>query len=96
MRPVVTTLAALALAVAAAVTAPGPAEAAQGTLVVDGKRHQDPSGCFASEQYPMTIANNTDSMASVFDDAECSGTMVALIPPGGGGVFQYGSSVQID
>ncbi|SHG76904.1 hypothetical protein [Streptoalloteichus hindustanus] len=96
MRRAMTVLAALAVAGATAVTAPTAAGAARGTLVVDGKQHEDPNGCYASTRNPLTVTNFTDRLAYVYDDDKCEGSMVGFVQQGGTASFPFGSSVQVD
>ncbi|RSO05295.1 hypothetical protein DMH26_08555 [Streptomyces sp. WAC 05379] len=76
------TLGTLAAAASLAVAVPGSAYAAQGVLVINGQAYEDPSGCYAVDQFPSTVDNHTDAIAEVHSGPDCSGPVEWLVYPG--------------
>ncbi|MFB4286035.1 hypothetical protein ACBI99_00245 [Nonomuraea sp. ATR24] len=95
MRRITTALA--ALAAAGAVLAPlTPAHAADGVLVINDQPYFDPSGCYSSDRWPLSVANHTNGLAYVFSSPDCTGELLELVEPGGSTVSEFGTSVYID
>ncbi|MFF0445124.1 hypothetical protein ACFYT4_01670 [Streptomyces sp. NPDC004609] len=95
MRRIATLLGTLAAATMLAVAVPQSALAAHGDLIINGKVHHDPSGCYSSDRWPLSVENHTDQPALVFDGPDCSGGIVGVVPPGGSTVSEFGGSVLI-
>ncbi|WP_432038242.1 hypothetical protein [Streptomyces cucumeris] len=70
---------AMGLALSSAGTAA--ATAAQRVLIVDGTAHQDPSGCYEGQRYPLAVTNHTDGFALVFSGPGCQGDIQAGASP---------------
>ncbi|MDJ0382557.1 hypothetical protein [Streptomyces sp. G-G2] len=82
----VTVLGALASAALLMVAVPGSAQAATGTLTINGVDHKDPVGCFdltppdssgppaggSATPDPMVVKNNTDKVVKIWDTWECN------------------------
>ncbi|MFF0297679.1 hypothetical protein ACFYS8_01620 [Kitasatospora sp. NPDC004615] len=59
-----------------------PAQAATGTLIVNGVAHHNPArGCYSTTS-PVTITNFTDSAVLVHAAANCQGPVTAEVDPG--------------
>ncbi|MBL1096350.1 hypothetical protein [Streptomyces coffeae] len=78
-----------------ALSSAGTAAAAQGTLIVSGTPHNNPSGCYNTDHYPLSVDNRTDEVALVFSGPDCQGAPIAPVPPGESGIFEFGQSVYI-
>ncbi|WP_432013899.1 hypothetical protein [Streptomyces cucumeris] len=83
-------------AVGLALSSAGTAAAAQGVLIIDGTAHQDPSGCYEGQRYPLAVTNHTDGFALVFSGPGCQGDILDQVPPGGQTISEFGRSVSID
>lgn len=77
------------------VVVPGSAHAAEGTLILDGRRIFNPHGCYNSTRWPLMVANDTDQLTIVFQQGNCSGRVEGAVAPGQSGVFNFGSSIYI-
>ncbi|MBO8198519.1 hypothetical protein JW613_09395 [Streptomyces smyrnaeus] len=88
-------LGALAAAAALAVTVPASANAANGYLLIDGKRYVDPSGCYELPQ-DAEVENHTDQPADVYSDGNCEGQVMETIPAGGSSFTDWGYSLRIE
>ncbi|MFD4409196.1 hypothetical protein ACFVXW_09715 [Streptomyces sp. NPDC058251] len=95
MRRISTVLGTLAAASLLALTVPVSAHAAEGVLLINNVAHEDPSGCYDSDHLPMSVANNTDGVATVFSEAGCTGQVTAIVHPGESAAAA-GNSVHID
>ncbi|GLU49919.1 hypothetical protein [Nocardiopsis ansamitocini] len=91
MKSIVTVLATAGLVLAHAV----PASAANGTLTLGPTSITNPSGCYSSDMWPLSVRNQTDETAIVFSGRNCHGILVGEVEPGGQGVFEFGTSVFI-
>ena len=87
------TLGTLALAGTMALVLPTSASAATGVLVINGKRHVNPSGCFWATSHPLAIQNRTNAPAFVFDRPGCGGQVTDVVRPGGSTISEFGNSV---
>ncbi len=76
-----------------AALASGPAQAATGTIDIDGATYENPSGCiaFGDATIPQAIANNSSVSLTVYSATDCTGQRKGTVPPGGSGTFQAGS-----
>lgn|GEM_PF-4590030 len=76
-----------------AVLAAAPAQAATGTVDIDGATYENPSGClaFGDATIPQAIANNTGVTLTVYSATDCTGVTKGTVPPGGSGNFEAGS-----
>ncbi|MER6912486.1 hypothetical protein ABT354_12525 [Streptomyces sp. NPDC000594] len=95
MRRLASTLAALVVAGTLAVTLPASAFAATGELTINRQHYDNPSGCYTSDRWPLSVRNGTDESALIFDDDKCEGQVAAVLPPGQRGVFEFGRSVYL-
>ncbi|MEU1626888.1 hypothetical protein ABZ746_16500 [Streptomyces sp. NPDC020096] len=94
MRRIATTLGAVVAAATLALALPTSAFAATGNLIINGVGHKDPSGCYPTGPLLSIIVNQTDGIAFVFSDADCSGDVQAVIQPGVS-TIAFGPSVYI-
>ncbi|TQF02504.1 hypothetical protein E6W39_09745 [Kitasatospora acidiphila] len=85
----------VAAAAALCLTTATSAGAATGTLVLNGQRITNPQGCYNSDLWPMGVGNETDKAVLVFDGGDCDGQVIASLPPGRNGVFEFGASVRV-
>jgi hypothetical protein len=69
------------------------ANAASGTLDLNGKRIPNPSGCYNSDRFPTSIGNQTDAPVLVFDQRDCAGRVIEVVPPSGRTVSEFAQSV---
>ncbi|QTD99825.1 hypothetical protein [Streptomyces cyanogenus] len=81
MRRIGSSLATLGAAGVLAFAVPSSGFAANGFLVIDGVRHDNPTGCFEIPRL-STVFNVTDKPALVHDVPGCAGTFVRVVPPG--------------
>ncbi|MEW2577791.1 hypothetical protein [Streptomyces syringium] len=96
MRRFTLSLGSLVAAVALAFAVPGSAVAADGVLVVNGTAYEEPSGCYESDRWPLSVSNHTDEVAYVFSEAGCSGQVLELVNPGDSLISEFGNSVYIE
>ncbi|MEU3026965.1 hypothetical protein ACPCBC_02050 [Streptomyces incarnatus] len=82
MRRLATTLGVLGASVALTLGATRSASAANGVLIFNGGRWENPTGCHASNWPgdPATIVNATDSIAYVYSDLACKDLVDILLP----------------
>lgn len=108
----VTILGALASAAMLMVAVPGSAQAATGTLTINGVDHVDPTGCFdltpAESSAPgtgvqtpddMTVKNNTDKTVTVWETWSCDtdgNTQDSTIAPGAEASVHADSSISVE
>ncbi|MET8542100.1 hypothetical protein ABZW03_15790 [Kitasatospora sp. NPDC004799] len=96
MRRLATVLGALAAAGTMALALPHAAFAAHGQLVIaPATIVKDPSGCYNAQVVPLILRNETDESATVYDGANCTGQVIAVVPPGGHTTQEFGSSVYV-
>ncbi|MGW2112239.1 hypothetical protein [Streptomyces sp. NPDC001948] len=95
MRRVLTAFGTLAAAAVLSVSVTQSASAAQGNLVVNGTVHNDPSGCYSSNRWPLTVQNYTNELAVIFQGADCTGPILGVVAPGASEVSEFGGSVFI-
>ncbi|MEV7782628.1 hypothetical protein [Kitasatospora sp. NPDC088351] len=95
MRRLATVCATLAAAGAMALAVPAAALAASGNLYVSGHRYQNPSGCYDSERWPLSVTNDTNEVAYVYEHADCRGRVLGIVRPGEERTFEFGASVYI-
>ncbi|EPH42934.1 hypothetical protein STRAU_4018 [Streptomyces aurantiacus JA 4570] len=74
---------------------PGSAVAADGVLIVNGTAYEEPSGCYDSDRWPLSVSNYTDEVALVFSSPGCSGQVIELVNPGDETVSEFGASVYL-
>ncbi|WP_274555967.1 hypothetical protein [Streptomyces spiramyceticus] len=96
MRRIATALGTIAAAATLALTVPCSAYAADGVLVVNDTAYEQPSGCYDSDRWPLSVSNHTDAVAFVFSGPGCSGEVIELVNPGDSAVSEFGASVYID
>lgn len=95
MRRVLTAFGTLAVAAMLSVSVTQSASAAQGDLVVNGMVYSDPSGCYSSNRWPLTVENYTNDLAVIFQSADCTGPILGIVRPGSAEVSEFGGSVFI-
>ncbi|MVO85916.1 hypothetical protein GPA10_14410 [Streptomyces sp. p1417] len=95
MRRIALTLGSLAAAGVLALSVPGFAVAAQGTLTIVPTVYENPSGCYNGQIWPLIVQNGTDTVAVVHDGPDCSGSVIGEVAPGDTGTFEFGASVSI-
>jgi hypothetical protein len=66
-----------------------------GTLVINGKEYQDPSGCYSSDRSPLSVTNRTNEAAIIFEGSNCTGQPLEIVAPGNGTVSEFGGGVYI-
>ncbi|MFF7455399.1 hypothetical protein [Kitasatospora sp. NPDC008115] len=97
MRRLATVLGTLAAAGTMALALPGTASAANGELLISPNVVIDnPSGCYNAPIFPLIVRNNTDEYALVYNGPNCTGHVIAVVPPGGQTTQEFGSSVFVD
>ncbi|MET8701529.1 hypothetical protein ACFVUH_20015 [Kitasatospora sp. NPDC058032] len=96
MRRLTAVLGTLAAAGTMALAMPTTALAATGKLVIAPDTViTNPSGCYNSTIVPLIVFNETDGFALVYSGPNCTGNVIAVVPPGGGTTQEFGSSVYI-
>ncbi|MER7706096.1 hypothetical protein ABTX81_24780 [Kitasatospora sp. NPDC097605] len=94
MRRLATVLGTLAAAGTIALALPGTALAANGQLFIAPNTFIDnPSGCYNAPVVPLVASNNTDEYALVYNGPNCTGYVIAVVPPGGQATQEFGASV---
>ncbi|MGK8522719.1 hypothetical protein ACRS6B_14670 [Nocardia asteroides] len=90
---------ALALAGAAAMLSAGTAQAAVGTVTINGEPHVDPVGCLNTDgtfytTFQITVGNGTDRAITFYSGRDCTGSVLGELPveklgylPKGGSIF---------
>ncbi|WP_338930422.1 hypothetical protein WEB32_00405 [Streptomyces netropsis] len=83
MRRLATTLGVLGSSVALTLGLAQSASAANGVLIFNGGRWENPTGCHASNWPgdPAVIINATDGIAFVYSDLYCKGDLVDILLP---------------
>lgn len=89
-----TTLGAPAASVLLMLAIPASAQAANGTLTINGTAHSNPDDCFNAAA-PLSIKNGTDKTAHVFSGADCTGQAMTTVAPGASKSNVRGASVAI-
>ncbi|WP_329371394.1 hypothetical protein OG896_33610 [Streptomyces sp. NBC_00669] len=95
MKRAMKTLGTLAAAASIAMAVPAFAQAAAGTLIVDGRAYQNPQGCYDSNRWPLTVDNQTDQPVVVYSGPHCSGDLLRIVGPGERAVSEFGQSVLV-
>ncbi|MFD9883423.1 hypothetical protein ACFWZT_18410 [Streptomyces alboflavus] len=95
MRRIALALSSVVTAGTLALAVPGTALAAEGSLVVGGVEYVDPSGCYDSDSWPLTVDNYTDTPALVFGEANCGGVPIEFVDSGASTISEFGASVYI-
>ncbi|MFC4562630.1 hypothetical protein ACFO4E_12260 [Nocardiopsis mangrovi] len=95
MRRAASILGSLLLTTAIAVAGPTAAQAATGTLIVNGHPVENPSGCYDARAWPMTVENRTDRTAVVHSGPGCLGDRVREVGPGAGVAGEFALSVSV-
>ncbi|MFI1386359.1 hypothetical protein [Embleya sp. NPDC020886] len=49
-------------------------------------------GCVNATRWPFAVTNNTPAPALVFDQPNCTGNVIGVVPPGETEVFEFGAS----
>ncbi|BDT99413.1 MULTISPECIES: hypothetical protein [Nocardia] len=91
---------ALALAGAAAMLSAGTAQAAVGTLGINGELHADPVGCLNTDgtfytTFQITVVNSTDRAVTLYSGRDCTGSVVGELPVEKIGYLPKGGSVSV-
>ncbi|MFJ5924606.1 hypothetical protein ACIQF6_18605 [Kitasatospora sp. NPDC092948] len=96
MRRLATVLGTLAAASTMALALPTAALAASGTLYIAPNQAIDnPSGCYNGQIFPLVVRNETNEYALIYDGPNCTGQVIAVVPPGGSSTQEFGASVYI-
>ncbi|MGX4734684.1 hypothetical protein [Kitasatospora griseola] len=96
MRRLATVLSTLATAATMALALPDAASAATGTLfIAPNQSIENPSGCYNAQIFPLILRNETNEYALVYDGSNCTGQVIAVVPPGGSTTQEFGQSVYI-
>ncbi|MFE7592224.1 hypothetical protein ACFU6K_22735 [Kitasatospora sp. NPDC057512] len=95
MRRLTTVLGTLAAAGTMALALPNTAFAAHGELIFNPGQTviENPSGCNNATYRPLIVQNDTNEYALVYDGPDCTGNVIAVVPPGGHTTQEFGSSV---
>ncbi|RNF83549.1 hypothetical protein EEJ42_44495 [Streptomyces botrytidirepellens] len=80
---------------ALALSSAGSAAAAEGTLTVGLNTYTNPSGCYTTNVWPMSVVNHTNQTATVFGLPNCQGHRIMPVRPNQARVFEFGTSVSI-
>ncbi|MFC3994951.1 hypothetical protein ACFOVU_03440 [Nocardiopsis sediminis] len=94
MRRFVTLIGSVAAAAALA-GVPATAHAAEGYIVLNGQRTDNPSGCYNAPYWPLTVENQTDQPVTVHNAPNCQGVIVAVVPSGASATEEFGVSVSV-
>lgn len=94
MRRIATALATFLAAGLTALAVPHSAVAAEGVLVINGVRHENPSGC-AEIPHTSFVENYTDTPAYLHHGPGCSGEILFAIDPGQAMELPPGHSISI-
>ncbi len=85
-------VAAVVAAGAFGVLGAGPAAAAAGTLSINGKLYDNPTGCIdTGNSFQTIVANSTDKLVEVHAGRNCTGPVVAKVEVNGMNVIPNGS-----
>ncbi|MEU9336504.1 hypothetical protein AB0D49_25580 [Streptomyces sp. NPDC048290] len=96
MRRAMTMLGTLAVTAGAmALALPSPAYAAHGRFVLNSQLFTNPSGCIEARSRPLSLQNQTNEYALVYDRPHCTGKVLAVVAPGGRTNQPSGSSVYV-
>ncbi|MER6949300.1 hypothetical protein ABT294_35335 [Nonomuraea sp. NPDC000554] len=96
MRRLTMALAALSAAGTLAITLPGSAFAADGVLLINGRKFFEPSGCVnVPSRFGVNVLNGTNEVAFVFEGIDCTGDVLAAVEPGDEAFVENGTSVFI-
>ncbi|NUS74177.1 MAG: hypothetical protein HOQ05_12325 [Corynebacteriales bacterium] len=71
------------------------AQAAQGSLLINGTTYRDPSGCYDSDSAPLTVSNYTNGRAWAYREMGCQGALTGIVDPSGTIISGTGRSVFI-
>ncbi|PAZ13945.1 hypothetical protein CLM62_20895 [Streptomyces sp. SA15] len=96
MRRIALTVGSLVAAGMLAFAVSGSAVAAEGVLVINETAYEQPSGCYDSDRWPLSVSNHTDAIAYVFSEPGCGGAVTEAVHPGESTVSEFGNSVYID
>ncbi|MEV7011606.1 hypothetical protein [Streptosporangium sp. NPDC051022] len=96
-RPLLTVVLATLTAATAVVLAPlSSAWAGNGTLWINGKRHQNPSGCYSLKQGPLSATNRTNTAAVVYEGGRCNHRILGAVGPDQRGAWERAGSIYIN
>ncbi|MFD9909592.1 hypothetical protein [Streptomyces sp. NPDC059063] len=96
MRRIALTAGSLMAAAMLALAVPGSAVAADGVLVINGMAYEDPSGCYDSHRWPLSVGNYTNQVVFILSEPGCSGEVLELVNPDEQTVSELGASVYVD
>jgi len=86
----------LAAAGTMAIALPTAALAAQGTLyIAPNQTINNPIGCYNRQIPPLAVRNDTNKYALIYDGPNCTGQVIAVVPPGNTSTQGLGASVYI-
>ncbi|MEU7765836.1 hypothetical protein AB0B25_12010 [Nocardia sp. NPDC049190] len=91
----------LALAGAAALLSAGTAQAAVGTVTINGEPHTDPVGCLNTDgtfhsTFQVTIGNGTDRPITLYSGPDCTGQVLGELPVEKLGYVPKGGSFAVE
>ncbi|MBF6167185.1 hypothetical protein IU486_20875 [Streptomyces gardneri] len=90
---------ALALAGAAAMLSAGTAQAAVGTVTINGERYEDPVGCLNTDHtttlLQSTIGNSTDRAVTFYSGRDCTGSVLGELQVATLGFLPKGGSILV-
>ncbi|CAO3633688.1 unnamed protein product [Cunninghamella echinulata] len=69
--------------------------AAEGTLIINDIIHLNPSGCYNSNSWPMTVGNSADVSANIYAAPRCTGGVIRVVYPDEYAIEEHGRSVRI-
>ncbi|MFJ5927551.1 hypothetical protein ACIQF6_33650 [Kitasatospora sp. NPDC092948] len=49
-------------------------------------------GCVNADRFPFVVTNDTQAPAIVFDEPNCTGDVIGVVPPGQTQTFEFGQS----
>lgn len=95
MRGIALTIGALPLAGLLALAVPATADAATGKLVINGRYHHQPSGCYGAYGRPLHIRNWTNQRVYVYQGRHCDGELHFIIHPRSHRTVWHGNSIYV-
>lgn len=91
MRQIATIFAAVLLALAV----PTSAEAAIGSLVINGFTYPNPHGCYGPGHTHLTVVNHTNQSATIYVGKNCDDRVDRTLAPGQSAYTNVGKSVYV-
>ncbi|MFF0488378.1 hypothetical protein ACWDSJ_00660 [Nocardia sp. NPDC003482] len=75
----------------------GTAQAAQGTVSINGKLYDNPTGCIdTGNSFQTTVGNTTDKVVEVHAGRNCTGPVIGRVDPNGLALVPNGSLLIVE